>query len=166
MKKIENKEDIKQYLQDEDSHYLVFRKFNDNYYIEYSSNKLPKNRTPADSLVCDIKESWDQVCKDKLVTHKLPAKLPSYIIEGFKKRLKYETIISLHSKYYTFRKKQGGHLGDKKLDSMLKDQTSKAKTKIYEMIDSFTKIEDFFKFAILLQKNNALDIYWSDLFNK
>jgi hypothetical protein len=143
--------------------YLIFREFKGNYYTANHMNSLHDNRTPTDSLVCETAESSDQVKKDELLLHELPKKLPSYIIEGFKKRLYNDVKKSLVKDYNAFKERECNfwELEDDILEAT--DAFKDAKKLLFDIINSLTNIKDFFGFAMLLQERGAINIYLLDL---
>lgn len=171
--KILDKKEVYKHIKDKETHYLIFRKFEDNYYLASGSYKLPNNKTPADSLVCEVSETWDKVCKDKLAFHILPSKLPNYIIDGFKQRLEHEIKSMLFLEF----KELEPRFGHCKLTWVVatKEEAEKnevwktffeAQKKLLEILEDYNSIEDFFKLSISLQTNGAIKTYLLDLVDK
>ena len=164
IKKVKNKKQIFENLKEREVHYLTFKELEGKYYLAGSSYKLANNKTPLGSLIAEINESWSKVYNDDLASDTLPKKLPEYIIDGFKKRLKNDIKKSLYLEYKAYQHNECNYFELE--DDTLEITTSfkEAKQPLFDIVNSLTNIEDFFRFAMLLQNDGAMRIYLLDLF--
>ncbi len=140
-------------------YYLIFRKFEDNYYIGDHTHQLDNNLTPTDSLVCEITHSWDKVVEDKLHLHELPKKLPLYIIEGFRKRLEHDVKRSLYNEYKIYEEQNMLSLFDIEHEIFIKKKFNEKKDYLVSNIKLSSKIEEFYNWSMLIQRQGAINIF-------
>ena len=146
--------------------FLIIRKCDNNYYIADETYELANNKTPTESLVCEITKTKEEVTKDIVTMHSLPKKLPNYIIEGLRNRLAKEITNSLLKEFKSFEDEEGSFLGDKEIIETMTINYINANKMLIKLVNSFSDINDFFKFAMLIQKNKTMNIYLLDLFDK